>query len=678
MQYAVRFTSCFKMYKSSKRTSSRKIGKERDVILEEIRRAAASAVCTAEFSYRTPNHHAEERLPSTEELDDVALSDSDSDIYTHRFSDSSDCEDGEGVKDPLQVCLVSWVHEHMITQTATDALLKIIKPFVNVTLPVCARTLMQTPRNLSMTKKCGGEIYYFGCREAVVRKVKSGLKSVLPDGPYFTHKSVNMISMSVGFDGVPVARSSNGQFWPLLGVINQAVDQCPFLIALFYGHSKPSNLSEYLEDFIAEIKLLRETGICISGVKYDFDVSFFTADAPARSMLKSCKGHGGYYGCERCTVEGDYVNHRVVFLNDDCSLRSDASFANQSDENHHVGVSPLLELGIGMVTQFPYDYMHLVCLGVGRKILLAMVNGNASKKVKLRGSSIAKVSDRLLRIAHFFPVEFARRPRSLSDLAHYKATEFRTFLLYSGPYCLKDIVDADVYRHFLLLTSAMYILLSPKASQSTLNATANELLRKFVSQSVIFYGEQFMTYNVHSLIHLAKDSVMYGKLDNFSAFGFENYMQTLKRFVQGKKHYLAQVVSRVLESENVVTTSKIVRRNGYVDKSCSKKYYYNNILISELDGNNCFLTNDCNVVIITGLQKVHEGFVKCKRFKKRVNVPEFPVDSSLLCIYKCDGFCEEELISVKKLMQKCVCLPENEDSQHFICFPLMFNVEHNM
>ena len=51
-------------------------------------------------------------------------------------------------------------------------------------------------------------------------------------------------------------------------------------------------------------------------------------------------------------------------------LRSDDSFICMQDDDHHQRDkatyirSPFLDAGIGMVSQFPYDYMHLVCLGV--------------------------------------------------------------------------------------------------------------------------------------------------------------------------------------------------------------------------------------------------------------------------------------------------------------------------
>lgn len=67
----------------------------------------------------------------------------------------------------------------------------------------------------------------------------------------------------------------------------------------------------------------------------------------------------------RCTVEGEYINGRTVFPDLSCPLRTDESFRCMDDESHHKSVSPLAEQlpWIGMVSRFPLDYMHLVCLG---------------------------------------------------------------------------------------------------------------------------------------------------------------------------------------------------------------------------------------------------------------------------------------------------------------------------
>lgn len=55
-----------------------------------------------------------------------------------------------------------------------------------------------------------------------------------------------------------------------------------------------------------------------------------------------------------------YIRNRMTFPLTDSALRTDASFRQMLDEDHHVAQSPLTGLGIDMVLDFPHDYMHLV------------------------------------------------------------------------------------------------------------------------------------------------------------------------------------------------------------------------------------------------------------------------------------------------------------------------------
>ncbi|ODM87719.1 hypothetical protein Ocin01_18963, partial [Orchesella cincta] len=64
----------------------------------------------------------------------------------------------------------------------------------------------------------------------------------------------------------------------------------------------------------------------------------------------------------------------------------------------------------------------------------------------------------------YIPAEFARKTRSLKDLKHYKATEYRLFVLFTGIVVLKDIISPEEYEMFFLLQCAVYILLSDNAS----------------------------------------------------------------------------------------------------------------------------------------------------------------------------------------------------------------------
>ncbi len=60
------------------------------------------------------------------------------------------------------------------------------------------------------------------------------------------------------------------------------------------------------------------------------------------------------------------------------------------------------------------------------------------------------------------------------------------------------------------------------------------------------YGKEFLSYNVHNLIHLPDDVRYFGNLDSFSAFAFENYLQEIKHLLRKHNQPLAQVI-RILD-----------------------------------------------------------------------------------------------------------------------------------
>lgn len=140
-------------------------------------------------------------------------------------------------------------------------------------------------------------------------------------------------------------------------------------------------------------------------------------------------------------------------------LRTAESFVMQSDRHHHTGISPLLNLNIDMISQMPYDYMHLVILGQVKKILKLMTG--KLNPMKLGTQQVLEISKRQLGLRKYVPNDFARKPRALDELDRMKATEYREFLLYTGTIVLRKIVRPNVYDHFLKLSMAIRLLATP-------------------------------------------------------------------------------------------------------------------------------------------------------------------------------------------------------------------------
>jgi len=139
----------------------------------------------------------------------------------------------------------------------------------------------------------------------------------------------------------------------------------PFIIGIYYGMCKPNDANEFLFDFVNDFTFLSSTGIIVSKKKYTITLNAILCDAPAKSFITYTKGHTGYFSCSKCIQEGDFVRNRVVCESEIHNmLRTNDTFKNRIHIEHHTGDSILEKLGIGMISQIPLDYMHLVCLVV--------------------------------------------------------------------------------------------------------------------------------------------------------------------------------------------------------------------------------------------------------------------------------------------------------------------------
>ena len=140
---------------------------------------------------------------------------------------------------------------------------------------------------------------------------------------------------------------------------------------------------------------------------------------------------------------------------------------------------------------------------------------------RLLQNLIRQISTRLCPHNGKMPSEFNRQPRPLSDLCHWKSTEFRQFKLYHGSIVLRGIVDSAFYEHLLLLHVAISISIRSSVSAGDANFV-RQLLQEFVTTSKTFHGNTFNVYNLYSLPLIADDALKYGSLNEISAFKFDN------------------------------------------------------------------------------------------------------------------------------------------------------------
>ncbi|KAL6417328.1 hypothetical protein ACFW04_014578 [Cataglyphis niger] len=223
--------------------------------------------------------------------------------------------------------------------------------------------------------------------------------------------------------------------------------------------------------------------------------------------------------------------------------------------------------------------MHLVCLGVTKKLLCAWVHGKYSRLSKLSGRSIFVLYFRLNVLKKYCPSEFAR-PRSLDIVSKFKATEFRQFLLYTVPIVMFDILNNRFYKHFLFLHVVIRILISNSLSKRHLNFAL--ALQKFVLRSPNLYGPTFNSYNVH---------------DSFSAFPCESNMSIFRKYCRKPGLPLQQIFNMIFRMTEINIHGTII------------------IIIDTRD--NCCILHDGSICIIFNIIMNNNSYrLAVKRFSQ--------------------------------------------------------------
>jgi hypothetical protein len=324
--------------------------------------------------------------------------------------------------------------------------------------------------------------------------------------------------------------------------------------------------------------------------------------------------------------------------------RTDASFKNRRDPEHHKYDS-VMEKIIKMISQIPIDSMHLI-KGIAEKLMGFYLG--LSRLLSVADKN--KINKRLRKLRDQQPSEFGRLIRELGDLSYWKACEFRTFVLYSGPIVLKGILPEIYYRNFLKFSMAFRIFSHPQLSHFV--EFGEKLANDFVNEYMeLFPGET--VFNVHVFTHLGEDVRRHGPCDRFSCFQYESFLYSVKEMIHTPNLPIIQIFNRIHE---ILETAHIpsIKNSKYANRKV-------NIKGLKLDSS----SKNCWVQLTNG------DVFMCEQFEKRMNDPEKliilgkravekvaffeePFNSLYLDIFKVSktAFSNQEEIEVSQIYQK--------------------------
>lgn len=192
-----------------------------------------------------------------------------------------------------------------------------------------------------------------------------------------------------------------------------------------------------------------------------------------------------------------------------------------------------------------------------------------------------------------------------------------------------NVLEEKYYSYFLLLVCANRILCNP-IDCSKNKVCASQLLQEFVIQIEQLYGKHNVSYNVHSLIHLSEDVKRFGKLDNYSAFKFENFMQQMKKMVKKGSHPLQQVRNRLKKRDFFIPTKPEYMYQQISNYSCTYP-------------NNYFLANNK----VYKFEVLDNGRFDGYEVQNLGNMFDYPIPSSLISIFCSNGLEENYNFNIK-------------------------------
>lgn len=148
------------------------------------------------------------------------------------------------------------------------------------------------------------------------------------------------------------------------------------MVALYHGNVRP-NANEFLTDFVNECIELSKKWNIYQFYKIPFQVVNIDLRYTCKIIHFSYQRTFGLFFMYQCDIKGDMVN-KVLSFDDIENLhkRTDYSFRNKVQPEHHMGTSILLKIpNFNIIDNVPIDYMHCLLLGGTKSLFCNKIYG---------------------------------------------------------------------------------------------------------------------------------------------------------------------------------------------------------------------------------------------------------------------------------------------------------------
>ena len=388
------------------------------------------------------------------------------------------------------------------------------------------------------------------------------------------------------------------------------------------GPNAPKNFDSLFFSGVYHLSALQREGLVVWDAcdrelyRDDPFLVFVTADAVGIAGVSGSAGHHARLGCRlMCDLPGRHKSgtghyYPVLLKPDDCGPDDrgcnhddiDVNNINEPDDkqyqanlqlllsstssNEHArnrretGISkPSIFQGLGRILPlpkcFPGDLMHQPVINLC-DLLISLWRGQMkaygsdkkeswdwavfadSGRWKEHGKEVAQMSP-------FFPSSFGRPPRNPAEKlsSGYKAWELLLYVYGLGPGIFYGVLPDKYYQHFCKLVFGIRTVYQRSVSIVSLEK-AEFALREFVIQfEALYYRRKrdrlhFIRQCLHSLTHLASETLRCGPLSGCAQWCMENAVGSFGREVRSHSHAFTNIANRgVLRAQINAIKAKI-------------------------------------------------------------------------------------------------------------------------
>ncbi|XP_057321193.1 uncharacterized protein LOC130664985 isoform X1 [Microplitis mediator] len=449
-------------------------------------------------------------------------------------------------------------------------------------------------------------------------------------------------------DGCQPSKSSKLSIWPIYVKINELPPKLQSKHIIMTGlwvHKKEPGMLLFLQPFVHQANKLSDEGIQWKLGDQLITSKFIplcaVVDSVARCKVLNMKQYNGTHGCTFCEHPTERVDNNrkypisIVAPPDrtDESIKRCMILAAQNEYGRDVmgvrGPSPLMNLKyFNIADGMSPDYMHAILLGVIKQHTEILLSSFGKDYYIGNPNQLEVISTKLQDFKH--PTCITRSPRSITERDMWKASEWRSWLLFYCLLCLKGILPQKYLEHLALLVEAVCILLLEIIEYNDLEI-AGSLIVRYVALYQEYFGKQVMTYNIHLLLHMKRCVLNLGPLQFHNTFIFENENHFVLKMQKSPNHIAVQIARRYLFQKSLPLLKKKIEVSDDFLKFCEK--HLTGRLKNSLKVNNCILIGkEKDYELNPEEKKLLNKSAKCKSFNRFIlNGKRYTSDSYRFC-----------------------------------------------